>query len=253
MTTTVYYGDNFEPTQWSAIVGNQPEWTDALNDENTTTNTSAPFTTLIRYTLYSDSSTFENWLTWAQKNKLTSNDNDTLYDGAYVLGLIGRWPMLIDDADTDEDMMCVADASTNRKGALCIMTSKTDTTTKTYSFTDAEWNTGLTAYVGGLGDDAATTALSLITDNGTEQAIYANPTQVSNWWFEGFQKFYCEDYSEGVELECRAWSRAYVGSDGTTDISVDGYPRWIDKNDVVFFWFDGNAVVDDEQYYPKVT
>ena len=247
MTTTVYYGDNFEPTQWSAIVGNQPEWTDALFD-----GTTEPITTLIRYTLYQDSSTFENWITWAQKNKMTANTNDTLYDGAYVLSMIGRWPTLIDDTDTADDMMCVADV-TLEQGAICIVTSKTDTTTKTYNFTHADWNTFLTSYVAALGDDAtATDVASLVATQAgsssgtTEQVIYTPSTQ-DNHWFEGFQKFYCEDYSDGVELECRAWSRvqSVTASDGTvTDTKVDGYPRFIDKNDVVFFWFDGNAIVN---------
>ena len=205
MTTTVYYGDNFEPTQWNAIVGTQPEWTAALYDSDT-----EPRTTLIRYTLYADTTTFENWITWAQKNKISTNTNDVLYDGAYVLGMIGRWPMLIDDNDTADDAMCINDV-TNSRGAICIVTSKTDATTKTYNFTSADWGsfyTSIASTVAGTDDSTATDiAAAIAATSAVEQVVYTN-ADPTNAWFEGFQKFYCEDYSDGIELECRAWSRA---------------------------------------------
>ena len=245
MTTTVYYGDDFEPTQWNAIVGTQPTWTIATTNEDNA-KTSSPFETKVKYTLYQDTSTFDDWLTWASFNKLTTNTNDADYDGTYVLGMIGRWPMLVDaDNDMVNDMMCVVDAHATygeNKGAICIITDKSAVTTATYRFTSTDWETAYTAYIAGLLNDGTVTDLALITDEGTAM------TQDSSTIFEGFQKFYCEDFSEGVELECRAWSRK-LPDDG---VIVDGWPRWEDNRQVVFFWFDGGATVDNDKYYPKI-
>ena len=149
MTTTVYYGDDFEPTQWNAIVGTQPTWTIATTDQDDA-KTTAPFETKVKYTLYQDTSTFDDWVTWASFNKITTNTNDADYDGTYVLGIIGRWPMLVDtDNDMEEDMMCVVDANSTygyNKGAICIVTDKSTPTTATYRFTLADWETAFAAY-----------------------------------------------------------------------------------------------------------
>ena len=74
-------------------------------------------------------------------------------------------------------------------------------------------------------------------------------TQDQDTIFEGFQKFYCEDFTEGIELECRAWSRK-LPTDG---VIVDGWPRWEDNRQVVFFWFDGGETANDDKYYPKIS
>ena len=41
--TTYYFGDDFEPTAWDSIVGNQPEWSFGL------TNGLSPSTDIIQY------------------------------------------------------------------------------------------------------------------------------------------------------------------------------------------------------------
>ncbi len=52
--------------------------------------------------------------------------------------------------------------------------------------------------------------------------------------YEGFQKWYCEDYSTGVELNCRAWMRSSVllpkadPADPDVYANVDGYPTFSD-------------------------
>ena len=142
--TTVYYGDNFEPTAWDFIVGNQPTWEIGVLTDETTTKTTGPFADLIGYTLYEDISTFEAWQTWAAVNRVATNENNYSYFGNYAMAIKGTWPVLIDDSDAIEDTMCIYDVS-SELGAICIQTVKADVITKTYNFTkiafDAAWST----------------------------------------------------------------------------------------------------------------
>ena len=240
MTDTVFYADSFPPTKWDSIVGNQPEWEAALSSVNYDPNFTA-----ISYSLYQDTSTFEDWLTWAYDNRLTTNDNDQNYDGAYVLGMIGTWPELTGEDSTYDDLMCIVDAATtesDRKGAICIQTDKANSLTKTYKFTAADFKTFLTAF---LAADTDGQELDYSTEepfvSGTDEAI-----NTTDGVFEGFQKFYCEDYSTGVQLECRAWSRATAVNIDSVDYGeIDGYPRWVDKETVFFFWVDRSSTTSN--------
>lgn len=246
MTTTVYYADSFPPTAWDFIIGNQPTWEVVL------TNGGTPATELIRYSLYADTDTFANWLTWSKDNRVITNENDLNYDGTYVLSLIGTWPQF--DGSFD-DMMCIADSSTSTgKGAICIQTDQANSATKTYNFTNSQWAAFLAAYVAQtVTDGAAETDYAALAEftAATEMAL-------STSVFEGFQKFYCEDYSSGNQLSCRAWSRtttvAAVTSSGVTSGpygEADGFPRFADKESVFFFWIDRSSTDNTTKFYPN--
>ena len=245
MTTTVYYADSFPPTAWDFIVGNQPTWDVVL------TNLGTPATELMRVSLYADTDTFSNWLTWSKDNRVTTNENDLNYDGTYVLAMIGTWPQLTSEASTYDDLMCIADAATaDPKGAICIQTDKANSATKTYNFTGTQWSTFLTAYVAQTVTDGAAETDYAALASFTAATEMALSTSV----FEGFQKFYCEDYSTGNQLSCRAWSRKAnvpaVGNVGPYG-EVDGFPRWEDKETVFFFWIDRSSTDNLTKFYPN--
>lgn len=148
--------------------------------------------------------------------------------------------------------MCIADAAAaSAKGAICIQTDKANATTKTYNFTATQWSTFLAAYVAQTVTDG---------DAETDYAALASFTAatemtLSTSVFEGFQKFYCEDYSTGNQLTCRAWSRkATVAADADGNGPYgeeDGYPRWADKENVFFFWIDRDSAVNTEKFFPQ--
>ena len=251
MTTTVYYSDSTPPTAPASITGDQPTRQTALIDA--TTNF-----TYLRYYLYQDTSTFEAWTTWAERNKLTTNKNDQHYDGSNVLSFTATYPEFYGGNDnTDNDGFCIidADSSENNKGAICVVTDKGNIATKTYNFTKTQWDTFWTNVVVPTRSLDGSTKATWDFSGATEQTV-------STSIFEGFQKFYCDDYQTGVNLDCRAWSRATQvidtgtdpndSSDDVTYGEVDGYPRFVGGDSVYFFWFDGDKTTLDQMYYPYV-
>ena len=159
--TTYFFGDNYEPTVWDSIVGNQPTWeyplttaymTDGEEDKDQID--------AIRYALYSDADTFLLWSTWAFENKLTDNTNDEDFAGDYVLAITATYPVIKSDDDNDEDTMCIADA-TNAHGAICIQTVKADVATKTILYTEAAWSTAWSDFITPLSPGPATSVLAI--------------------------------------------------------------------------------------------
>lgn len=159
--------------------------------------------------------------------------------------MTGRWPTL--NSGADEDAMCVIDAKTGNDSegaAMCVVTDKTNTATITYACDASQWTALLTATI----DDAgfAATDGSLTTWDFASAGCVAQTVDVdgASGFFEGFQKWYCEDYSSSVYLECRHWQIAEATA---------SYPRFSepDSNDVYFFWIDGSATANTDKYYPQ--
>ena len=234
--TTVFYGDDFQPTAWDFIVGNQPTWEIGVLTDETSTKIDGPFADLIGYTLYEDISTFEAWQTWALVNRVATNENNFYYYGTYAMAIKGTWPVLTDD-DAEEDTMCIYDVS-DGLGAICIQTVKADTVTKTYNFTKAAFDAAWTAMQADIGGSTGAVAV-LDVSSAQEMVVGAAESGGASGgtatMYEGFQKWYCEDYSTGVELNCRAWMRSSVAlpkDDPLVDPDVipaeDGYPTFYD-------------------------
>ena len=180
--TTYFFGDNYEPTVWDSIVGNQPTWEYPLTTEYKSdgSNLDTDQIDAIRYALYSDADTFLLWTTWAFENKLTDNTNDEDFAGDYVLAITATYPVIKSDDDTTEDTMCIADA-TNAHGAICIQTVKADVATKTILYTEAAWSTAWSDFMTAYDSDATTAVLTIAGSGITD----VDPT-TDNTAFTGF-------------------------------------------------------------------
>lgn len=129
--TTYYFADSYSPTDLTAMTGTQPEWNFVMADASTIP------VTLMNYALYDDTTIWDLWTAWAGYNRLTANTNDTDYS-SLVIAISGFWPTLKTN-DAFEDAMCIIDANSGAAdgSALCVVTDKTNTSTKTYSCTKA--------------------------------------------------------------------------------------------------------------------
>lgn len=69
----------------------------------------------IEYALFSDQTTWDLWYAWARANRAAGNSNHVNYSAqAYILK--GTWPTV-----SDNDFMCMADASSNfNNGGWCV-------------------------------------------------------------------------------------------------------------------------------------
>ena len=273
--TTVYYSDSTPPTAPASLTGNQPTLTVGLAGTLAATGDSATFN-YISYYLYSDTTTFTDWLTWADYNKLSTNVNNYDYDGTYVLNMIGEWPQLESETDaTRDDMMCIIDAvneapvdnSDGTKdeqgyGATCIVTDKANSAFKTYALSRSNFYTDLFAKLTAIADEsdgdngAAIDWNTVLAGFTYDSGLGLQDTSV-NTVFSGFQAYDCS-FATSVTMDCRAWSRAAFNQVTANSVTTnygetEGFPRWGSDESVYFLWADGTATTTEEKFFPFAT